>query len=234
VLDHAPDHGRCHGVAANGCGAAYARAMSDDSWLLAGPTSPDEVRRHYDEWSPDYDDTLRGWGYEAPARAARLLLDRAGGGAHVLDAGCGTGLVGAALRAGGHRGGIVGADLSERSLVVARARGVYHEVVAADLHATLPFDAGRFDAVVCVGVLTYVPDTEAIWREFARVVRPGGWVVCTQRSDVWTQRACDQAAQRLERDGTWTVALLTPPLDYLPGNPDFGRDIGVRYLAARV
>lgn len=208
--------------------------MSDDSWLLAGPTAPDEVRRHYDEWSPDYDATLRAWGYDAPAQVAHLLLDRAGRGADVLDAGCGTGLVGAELRAAGHTGKLLGADLSERSLAVARDRMVYDEIHAVDLHEPLPFGSGRFDAVACVGVLTYVPDTEAVWREFARVARPGGWIVCTQRSDVWTQRACDGVAERLERDGTWTIRLLTTPLDYMPGNPDFGHDIGVRYLAAQV
>jgi predicted TPR repeat methyltransferase len=152
----------------------------------------------------------------------------------VLDAGCGTGLAGAALRAAGHTGAIVGADLSERSLALARQRGVYDELAVADLHAPLAFEDGRFGAVICVGVLSYVPDTEAIWREFARVVEPGGWVACTQRSDVWAERACDQVAQRLERDGTWTVRLLTPLRDYMPGNPDFGHDIGVRYLVAQV
>jgi hypothetical protein len=31
--------------------------------------------------------------------------------------------------------------------------------------------------LVCAGVMTYLPDVEAVWREFARVVRAGGLVV---------------------------------------------------------
>jgi hypothetical protein len=87
--------------------------------------------------------------------------------------------------------------------------------------------------VLCVGVLTYVPDTEAIWREFARVVAPGGAIVCTQRADVWDERRCHATLDRLERDSTWTATHLSPPVDYMPGNADFGHEIGVRYLAAR-
>lgn len=207
--------------------------MSDDGWLLSGPTAPDEVRRRYDDWASDYDATLAGWGYEAPAVAARLLLDRLDP-SRLLDAGCGTGLVGAALHAAGHRGHVTGGDLSAASLAVARSRGVYTELLPLDLHAPLPFGDGDFDGATCVGVLTYVPDTEAIWRELARVVRPGGLVVCTQRADVWEERSCDRVLGALERDGTWTARLLTPPMPYMPGNPDFGTAIGVRYLVATV
>ena len=208
--------------------------MDDDSWLLAGPTAPAEVRHHYDEWSTEYDAALAGWGYDAPDRAAALVLaELASPAARILDAGCGTGLVGAALRARGAGGELLGIDLSERSLAIAAQRGVYDELAPADLHQSLPFEAGRFDAVTCVGVLTYVPDTEAIWRELARVVRPGGAVVFTQRSDVWAERGCSGLVDRLERDGTWVVRHLTPPVDYMPGNPEFGTAIGVRYCVAR-
>jgi SAM-dependent methyltransferase len=210
------------------------------SWLLAGPTSPDEVRAHYDDWAGEYDDALRSWGYDAPERAARLLLDVLGpngapdiGAACVLDAGCGTGLAGAALRAAGFGGRLIGFDLSPTSLELAAARAVYDDLVVTDLQAPLRLADGAVDALLCVGVLTYVPDTEAVWREFARVVVPGGTIVCTQRADVWDERRCHATLDRLERDGTWTATHLSPPVDYMPGNADFGHTIGVRYLAAR-
>lgn len=220
--------------------AAGADGIQDDgSWLLAGPTRPDEVRAHYDGWAAEYDEALRSWGYDAPERAAQLLLDVAGGrrplgpDACVLDAGCGTGLAGAALRAAGFGGRIVGVDLSPASLDLAAARDVYDDLVVADLQAPLDLADDAADALLCVGVLTYVPDTEAIWREFARVVAPGGTIVCTQRADVWVERRCHATLDRLERDGTWIAARLSPPLDYMPGNADFGHEIGVRLLAAR-
>lgn len=206
----------------------------DDGWLLAGPTAPDDVRRHYDGWAGDYDAELAAWGYDAPARGAQLLRDHAAGATAVLDAGCGTGLVGRALRDAGFAGHLTGIDLSVASLELAAGRAVYDELTTADLQQPLAFDDDRFDAAICIGVLTYVPDTEAIWRELARVTRAGGVVVCTQRQDVWDDRRCADTLDRLERDGTWAARHLSPPVDYMPGNPEFGHAIGVRYLVARV
>jgi ubiquinone/menaquinone biosynthesis C-methylase UbiE len=214
-------------------------APDDSGWLLAGPTSPDQVRAYYDGWAGEYDGALRAWGYDAPERAADLLLGALGGratwaGSSVLDAGCGTGLAGAALRAAGFDGRLVGLDLSPPSLEVAAGRAVYDELHVANLQEPLTVADRAFDALLCVGVLTYVPDTIAVWREFARVVAPGGAVVCTQRADVWCERRCHATLDLLERDGTWTAVHLSPEVDYMPGNADFGHEIGVRYLVARI
>ena len=247
MVDHAGHHGPVAPRAANAVAATwgdrYGAAMSDadsdtdGSWLLDGPTTPDEVRARYDGWAGEYDDTLRAWGYDAPERSVRLLLDtlhtRGARAACVLDAGCGTGLAGTALRAAGFDGRIVGFDLSPASLDVAAARAVYDDLVVANLQEPLSLPDDAADALLCVGVLTYVPDTEAVWREFARVVAPGGTIVCTQRADVWDERRCQATLDRLERDGTWTVINLGAPVGYMPGNADFGHEIGVRYLTAR-
>jgi hypothetical protein len=59
-------------------------------------------------------------------------------------------------------------------------------------------------------------------------------IVLTQRVDIWTERACNDVLDRFEHEGRWAVVHLSPPASYLPGNADFGDDILVRYLAARV
>jgi methyltransferase-like protein 27 len=212
--------------------------MSDSAgWLVAGSSSPDEVRQYYDELAAEYDTTLDAWGYAAPARAAELVLaglNATAASANVLDAGCGTGLAGAALRAAGYAGRLVGLDLSPASLERAAKRQVYDSLDTADLQRPLPIAENVFDAAMCVGVLTYVPDVSGIWRQFCRVVRPGGVVVCTQRDDLWRSRECDRALDELERDHRWTVFHLSTPQPYLPGNDDFGDRIGARFVAARV
>ena len=210
--------------------------MSDDGgWLLAGPTAPELVRPFYDEWVPTYDETLHAWGYQAPDHAAGLLLDAlAGGATSILDAGCGTGLVGQALRDRGYLGHLTGIDLSPASLEAARNRGTYSDTHIVDMQQGLDFADDAFDALICVGVLTYVPDTDAIWREFARMVRPGGVVVCTQRQDMWDQRSCDVVATALEADGVWQVRQVSEPLPYMPGHADYTDQIGVRYLVANI
>ncbi len=43
----------------------------------------------------------------------------------------------------------------------------------------IPVPDGSFDAVLCTEVLEHVPDPLAVWREFHRVLRPGGAVLLT-------------------------------------------------------
>jgi predicted TPR repeat methyltransferase len=211
--------------------------VPDDEWLVSGSTSIEEVRGYYDDQAPTYDSTLAVWGYDAPWRVAELLtgsLTGSGSSPTVLDAGCGTGLAGQALREAGFEGRLLGVDLSPDSVALAVARGIYDEVAVGDLQQPLPFDDDRVDGVVCVGVLTYVPDVAAIWNDFCRITRPGGVIVLTQRDDIWRERRCSDVLHDLERERRWTVFHLSPPASYLPRNADFGDAIRVRYLAARV
>ena len=67
------------------------------AYSLSGPA---DARALYDEWAPTYDADLTGeaQGYVAPAVTADAVVAAAGPGGEILDAGCGTGLVGVALR----------------------------------------------------------------------------------------------------------------------------------------
>ena len=155
---------------------------------------PAAVVSRYDEWAPSYDDDLAEWGYEAPevvARSVAAWWSASGAVADgaVLDAGCGTGLVGRALREVGITA-IDGPDVSARSLAVAAERHVYRRLVAHDLtRVPYPVAAVAYDAAVCVGVLSYVPRIDALLRELCRAVRPDGIVVISYRDDLWGVRA---------------------------------------------
>jgi ubiquinone/menaquinone biosynthesis C-methylase UbiE len=76
--------------------------------------------------------------------------------------------------------------------------------------------ADSADVLVCVGVMTYLPNVEAVWREFARVVRRGGLVVVTQREDLWEPRTCQRVIDLLESEGVWKALDVTGPAPYLP------------------
>jgi predicted TPR repeat methyltransferase len=188
---------------------------------------PAVVAALYDDWAPTgYDDDLASWGYDAPARAAERLADLVTGGP-ILDAGCGTGLVGVEL----HRRGfdeIIGGDFSPASVESARSSGAYIEVVHLDLNAPLDFADERFRAVVSIGVFSYLTDSEATIRDLLRVVERGGVVVFTQRTDLWVDRDFDALLQRLVDDGTCTLSV-SEPQPYLPRHPEFGDDIGIYY-----
>jgi predicted TPR repeat methyltransferase len=203
-------------------------------WLHQGTSDPREVARQYDDWARRYDDDLASWSYQAPAVVAETVVTRHPEAGDVLDVGCGTGLVGRELRARGYAGRVVGLDISEASLGLARQSGAYDAVEQADLQQRLPLDDDSVDAVVCVGVMTYLPDVEEVWREFARAVRPGGLVVATQREDLWESRECPAVVDRLRDQGVWTPLDVAGPAPYLPQGYGGTPQVDCYYLTALV
>jgi predicted TPR repeat methyltransferase len=205
----------------------------DHDWLKQGSTSSAEVGEIYDGWAAEYEETLAQWDYRAPVQAAALLRAAVPDGAALLDVGCGTGLTGAALRATGFTGPLDGIDLSPASLKEAEKHGVYRRLTAMDLQSLpLPLTEDVYQAVICVGVLTYIPDGEGVLREFARLVAPGGQILITQREDLYRERGYAALFDALA-DVVGDVAI-TGPLPYLPDNPDFGTAIGVVYAMMTV
>jgi 2-polyprenyl-3-methyl-5-hydroxy-6-metoxy-1,4-benzoquinol methylase len=95
------------------------------------------------------------------------------GGHTVLDAGCGVGY-GTAMLARAGAGEVVGLDLSAEAIEAARtAAPANASFVVGDVHA-LPFEAGRFELVVCFEVIEHVESQDNVIAELARVLAPGG------------------------------------------------------------
>lgn len=201
---------------------------------LARVESSIQLATRYDQWAQRYDADLASWGYEVPQRLARELAQSSNDGP-VLDAGCGTGLIGAAVverfqAAGLPRTMMAGVDISAASLAEARRRGCYSQLIQADLLRPLPFADGQFGAVVCGGVMTYVPEPDHVLREFVRVTAPGGSVLFTQRTDLWEERHCDEVLAGLASTGLCTVQI-DQARPYLPHADEYGDEIlviGVR------
>ena len=113
--------------------------------------------------------------YERPATLA-LAGDVAG--RRILDAGCGSGPLFAALR---DRGAFVtGFDKSAGMLELARQRlGDDADLQVADLGRPLPFPDGAFDDVIASLVLHYLEDWTAPLAELRRVLKPGGRLIAS-------------------------------------------------------
>lgn len=198
---------------------------------LAHSQSTSEVIARYDRWVGSYNEDLVKWGYAVPQTLAselkRELCVRNVSGP-VLDAGCGTGLVGSALAKAGI-GPITGIDASIESLAEANATQIYETVSHSDLLAPLDFADETFVAAVCGGVLTYLTDTESVLSELIRVTRPGGVVLATQRSDLWIERECESVMASLASRRGLRVSW-SEPKPYLPGHPEYGDSILVIYI----
>lgn len=117
---------------------------------------------------------------------APVLVDVAGvrPGHFVLDVACGTGVVAReASNRVGSDGGVVGLDLNEAMLAVARRIRPEIEWRQGDAMA-LPLDSATFDVVLCQAALMFVPDPGRALRDMARVVKPTG----TVGIQVWASR----------------------------------------------
>lgn len=113
-------------------------------------------------------------GPEADAWAAAIGTGIGAQPAEVLELACGTGEVTALLLALGHR--VTALDFSEDMLATARAKHAGNARVAfhlADAEHTLLPDAG-FDAIVCRHLVWTLTDPPATFREWHRLLKPGG------------------------------------------------------------
>ena len=155
-----------------------------------------------------------------PEQLVALALDCAADAAEdrgpldILDLGCGTGLVGAALanlaacatRSNAVGGGsqvlplawsLSGVDLSQRMLDVARRRGGYAALHCADIEGWLAqAPRAHFDLVVAADVFIYLGELSTVFAAVARCLKSGGGFAFSVES-------CDGADWRLLSSGRY-------------------------------
>jgi SAM-dependent methyltransferase len=138
-----------------------------------------EARQHalYAAVAHEYDDVF-------PRHVAEHYIDKRTGliksllplGGLVLDVGCGTGQLGAAIASDGYD--VFGVDLSASMVSKARARGLAGTFAAVT--TALPFADGSFDLALTVATLHHLETPERVAvtaSEMGRVVKRGGFVV---------------------------------------------------------
>lgn len=105
-------------------------------------------------------------------------------GARLLDIACGSGgpTLRIAQRTGCHACGI---DLHDAGLAEANTRaaaaGLSDRVAfrREDASRPLPFDDGSIDAIICIDAINHLLDRRALFRDWVRLLRPGGRLVFT-------------------------------------------------------
>ena len=173
---------------------------------LRAATTYNAAADHFDEGP------LAFWDRYGTRTVERLSLAR---GATVLDVGCGSGAsaLPAAL-AVGPDGRVVGVDLAERLLALARAKAARRNLGNVEFRSgdmeRLEFPDGSFDAVVCVFAIFFVPDMARQVRALWRLVRPGGRLAIT----TWGPRMWEPASS------AWWAAVKQVRPDLVPAvNP---------------
>ena len=155
--------------------------------------------------------------------AAAFLLPHLRPGMRLLDFGCGPGTVTAGLARRVAPGEVVGIDVSEEILDLARAHAAEQGVEnvsfeAADVYA-LPFEDGSFDVAFAHQVLQHLAEPTAALIEVGRVLSPGG-IVAVRDADYGTMVHWPRDP-RIER----FLALYHAVAERNGGDADAGRRI---------
>lgn len=144
----------------------------DQAYRIDGP---EDARRMYDDWAQTYDESFgSAWGYIAPREIASILKSEISLTADILDIGAGTGLV-----AGHLRGLTVDAlDITPEMVEVARAKGLYRNLLLDDLTRALDIPDASYDAVVSCGTFTHGHVGPECFPELLRITKPGAVFAC--------------------------------------------------------
>jgi len=166
----------------------------------------------YDACADSYDDPFNSFWSRYGQRTIERLNLKAGDG--VLDACCGSG---ASALPAAHRvgpgGSVLGLDLSERLLALARAKAEAQGLQNVDFRVcdvTGRDDDSRYDAVVCVFGIFFLPDMPSAIRSLWRAVRPGGQLALT----TWGPRFLEPASTAF-----WNSIREVEPRLYKGFNP---------------
>jgi ubiquinone/menaquinone biosynthesis C-methylase UbiE len=162
---------------------------SSASGGLRHPLSPEEIRDvntryhdvaadHYDsKWGIDFGDL---GGDQVLRKVRKVLGANPGPYAHSLEIGSGTGYFTLNLLRAGVIEEATCSDISPGMLAALSANA---ERLGLEVHTQpadaeyLPFPDESFDLVLGHAILHHIPDLPRAWREFARVLKPGGTVL---------------------------------------------------------
>jgi ubiquinone/menaquinone biosynthesis C-methylase UbiE len=163
------------------------------------PDASDEMVDHlvdfFDQIALEYD----GWAGGLHARVAARLVELAAPkkGEHALDVGTGTGLVAHLVAVKVSPGSVIGIDLSDRMLSIARSKKGKNLQFLGMAAERLVFKPEMFELVTMGQALAYLADPADALAEAHRVLRPGGRLAVSNQRRSLSTRAQDLFFQGL-------------------------------------
>ena len=159
----------------------------------------DEVMKYYDEWGikNKYDQDMIDWNYtgtkETVATFIKYAQDK---NIKILDAGCGTGLVGVELKKYNYLN-IDGMDLSKKLLDLI-PKGYYQKLDQVDLNKPIKIKNDTYDAIMCVGTFTYGHVKPQALDEFVRITKNNGFICFTINEGIYEEYGFDKKIEKLK------------------------------------
>ena len=166
----------------------------------------EEVMKYYDEWGKKnkYDKDMQDWDYTGPRETVAIFKKYAlKKDIKILDAGCGTGLVGVELKKFNYTN-IEGVDLSQKLLDLV-PKGYYNKLTRADLNKPINATDSFYDAVMCVGTFTYGHVKPPALGEFVRIVKDKGLICFTINEGIYKEYGFDKKIKTLSDNKSWKI-----------------------------
>ncbi len=178
--------------------------------------SAEEQQEAYDQWASDYEADLCRDGNRIPQVISTVFTHFVPlGTAPILDAGCGGGIQSEALALLDYKP-IVGMDLSEGMLEVARSKGFYSELHRMTMGETLGFETDTFAATLCSGCITPRHAPPHSLDELVRVTKSGGMLIFSLRDDEKQEPEYPAALERLTASKVWKHVFSTDKFQSMP------------------
>jgi predicted TPR repeat methyltransferase len=166
----------------------------------------DEIMKYYDEWGINnkYDKDMVDWNYTGPKETVNTFKKYAlNKNIKILDAGCGTGLVGIELKKYGYLN-IDGADLSKKLLDLI-PKGYYEKILQADLNKSIDAQSNSYDAIMCVGAFTFGHVKPHALDEFVRITKNKGLICFTINEGIYKEYGFDKKIEELKERRFWRI-----------------------------
>ncbi len=190
------------------------------NWLKVTYDEPDnkKLKKLYVGWAEVYDKNMVEWGYSYNRYVVKLFPKmKVKKNAKILDAGGGSGWVGQSLFDIGYRN-LINIDYSPEMLKEAKKKKIYKKNICADLKKPIKMRTNSIDAIMSVGFLARGHLGTECLDEFYRILKPGGYHICSIGENVFKKFGFDKKIKQLIDDGIVTVDHKTRPFTVLPNN----------------
>jgi len=167
---------------------------------------PEELLKYYQDWTDNnkYNKDMVDWNYTAPQETVSVLRKYAlNKNSKILDAGCGTGLVGIELKKYDYSN-IEGVDFSQSMLDLV-PQNIYQKIEKIDLNKPLKFKNNIYDVVMCVGTFTYGHVKPHALDEIIRITKNKGLVCFTINEGIYEEYGFDKKIKELTNNKLWNV-----------------------------
>jgi len=166
----------------------------------------EELLKYYQDWTDNnqYNKDMVDWNYTAPKETVSILKKYAlNKNYKILDAGCGTGLVGIELKKYGYSN-IEGVDFSQSMLDLV-PQGIYKKIEKIDLNKPLKFKDDMYDVLMCVGTFTYGHVKPKALDELIRITKNTGLICFTINEGIYEEYGFDNKIKELSDNKSWKV-----------------------------